>query len=79
MPFGGKPWICPASSAFAPMMIGSLVAAFAELISAEDWELHMVSGNVSRVLDDDMQLNSDRQENSVWEIVKRNQWDMGTS
>ncbi len=61
------------------MMIGSLVAAFAELISAEDWELHMVSGNVSRVLDDDMQLNSDRQENSVWEIVKRNQWDMGTS
>ena len=61
------------------MMIGSLVAAFAEVISAEEWELHMVSGDVFRVLDDDMQLNSDRRENSVWEIVKRNQWDMGTS
>lgn len=79
MPFGGKPWICPASSGFAPMMIGLLVATFAELISAEEWELHMVSGDESRVLDDDMQLNSDRQENSVWEIVKRNPWGMGTS
>ncbi|KAL8982058.1 MAG: hypothetical protein Q9205_003333 [Flavoplaca limonia] len=76
MPFGGKPWVCPASSSFGPMMIGLLVAAFAGLISAEEWELHEVTGDGSWVLNQDTLLNSGGRENNVWEIVKRNQWDM---
>ncbi|KAI4234399.1 MAG: hypothetical protein LQ349_003824 [Xanthoria aureola] len=76
MPFGGGDWICPASSGFGPMMIGVLVAAFAEIISAEDWELRLLrseegSDEGSRILDDETELDSDRRENTAWDLVRR--------
>ncbi|KAL8923695.1 MAG: hypothetical protein Q9208_004447 [Pyrenodesmia sp. 3 TL-2023] len=74
MPFGGNPWICPANAKFGPMMIGVLVAAFASTISAKDWELQLQSelpDGSSRVLDDDMELDSNRGENTAWMIIRR--------
>ncbi|KAL8664515.1 MAG: hypothetical protein Q9168_007889 [Polycauliona sp. 1 TL-2023] len=74
MPFGCGPWICPASGSFGPMMIGVLVAAFASVISKEDWEFQMQSGKPdegAKALDDATKLDSDSRENMVWEIVKR--------
>ncbi|KAL8988293.1 MAG: hypothetical protein Q9177_002609 [Variospora cf. flavescens] len=75
MPFGGSPWICPANSNFGPMMIGLLVATFASSISAEEWELQLLLGQLpdsnSRVLDDETELDSNRQENTAWEMIKR--------
>ncbi|KAL9019549.1 MAG: hypothetical protein Q9185_003169 [Variospora sp. 1 TL-2023] len=75
MPFGGSPWICPANSNFGPMMIGVLVATFASNISAEEWELQLLLGEFldssSRVLDDETELDSNRQENIAWEMIKR--------
>ncbi|KAL8649525.1 MAG: hypothetical protein Q9210_004344 [Variospora velana] len=74
MPFGGSPWICPANSNFGPMMIGVLVATFASNISAGEWELQLLGDlpdNSSRVLDDEIELDSNRQENTAWEIIKR--------
>lgn len=37
MPFGGRPFICPAKQDFGPMMIGILVAAFTDCVTTEDW------------------------------------------
>ncbi|KAI4203849.1 MAG: hypothetical protein LQ348_001370 [Seirophora lacunosa] len=74
MPFGGSPWICPASSSFGPMMIGVLVAAFASIISAGEWELRVRGQDTngsSQVLDDQTVLDSSRRENAAWEIVRR--------
>lgn len=41
MAFGFKPFVCPATNEFGPMMIGILVAAFAHYISAEEWHLEL--------------------------------------
>ncbi|KAI4101074.1 MAG: hypothetical protein LQ339_005197 [Xanthoria mediterranea] len=75
MPFGGGDWICPASSGFGAMMIGVLVATFAEIISAYDWELRLRgeegSDEGSRILDDETELDSDRRENTAWDLVRR--------
>ncbi|KAL9010833.1 MAG: hypothetical protein Q9173_004268 [Seirophora scorigena] len=74
MPFGGSPWICPASSTFGPMMIGVLVAAFASIISAGEWELQIHGQHTdssSQILDDQTVLDSSRRENAAWEIVRR--------
>ncbi|KAI4106961.1 MAG: hypothetical protein LQ345_007161 [Seirophora villosa] len=69
MPFGGSPWICPASSSFGPMMIGVLVAAFASIISSGEWELR--TDDASKGLDDQTILDSSRRENAAWEMVRR--------
>lgn len=74
MPFGGGDWICPASSGFGTVMIGVLVASFARIISADDWELQLRGegpDDCSQILDDETELNSDRHENTACEIVKR--------
>ena len=77
MPFGGGEWICPASAGFGPMMIGVLVATFAEILSAEDWELRLLRGEEgsddegSWILDDEMVLESDRREDTAWDLVRR--------
>ncbi|KAL8754046.1 MAG: hypothetical protein Q9184_005240 [Pyrenodesmia sp. 2 TL-2023] len=76
MPFGGRPWICPANADFGPMLIGVLVAALASIISAEEWELQLQSqlpNDGSQVLDDDVELDSNRRENSAsaWMIIRR--------
>ena len=69
MPFGGKPSLCPAQASFGPMMIGVLVAALATVLSPSVWRLEFeakkLSGD-SKVLDDDMELNSDRSEGTSW-------------
>lgn len=39
MPFGGKPFLCPAQADFGPRMIGILVAALTALISPQGWSL----------------------------------------
>lgn len=39
MPFGEKSFICPAKRDFGPRMIGVLIAALADCITAEDWSL----------------------------------------
>lgn len=39
MPFAGRPFLCPAKQDFGLMMIGVLVAALADCITAEDWIL----------------------------------------
>ena len=39
MPFGERPFICPAKRDFGPRMIGVLVAALADCITAENWSL----------------------------------------
>ena len=39
MPFSGRPFLCPAKQDFGPRMIGVLVAALADCITAEDWTL----------------------------------------
>ena len=71
MPFGGGDWICPASAGFGPMMIGVLVATFAEIIAAEDWELQLRGDEGSRILDDETVLDSDRREDTAWGLVRR--------
>ncbi|CAO1604854.1 hypothetical protein XANCAGTX0491_008395 [Xanthoria calcicola] len=71
MPFGGGDWICPASAGFGPMMIGVLVATFAEIIAAEDWELRLRGDEGSRILDDETVLDSDRREDTAWGLVRR--------
>lgn len=74
MPFGGRPWICPANGKFGPMMIGVLVAAYASIISAKEWELQLqgeLPDDSSQVLDNDIELDSNRRENTAWMIIRR--------
>lgn len=73
MPFGGSPWICPASTFFAPRMIGVLIAAIAANISAQDWQLELAGQDdgSAYVLDEQTKLNSDRVEGNEWLLVKK--------
>ncbi|KAL8966078.1 MAG: hypothetical protein Q9183_003530 [Haloplaca sp. 2 TL-2023] len=69
MPFGGKPSLCPAQANFGPLMIGVLVAALATILSPSVWRLEFEAKKLtgdSEVLDDDMELNSDRSEETSW-------------
>lgn len=73
MPFGGAPWKCPASVYFAPPIIGILVAVVATTISATDWNLQLgtqMDGSAS-VLDDEMELSSDRMGSTEWYLLRK--------
>ena len=73
MPFGGSPYICPASSSFAPRMIGVLVAAIASSISVTDWKLELSGPTCSSftLLSDETELGSDRTERNEWFLVRK--------
>ncbi|KAI4249989.1 MAG: hypothetical protein LQ352_005448 [Teloschistes flavicans] len=73
MPFGGPPYKCPASSNFGPWMIGVLVAAFALRLRASEWRLELQdrSGVRSEVLDDEMELDTNRSEGASWMLKRR--------
>ena len=45
MAFGAKPFVCPAKAEFGPMIIGTLVAAFADHVSPENWDLKLAKGS----------------------------------
>ncbi|KAL8627913.1 hypothetical protein Q9189_006404 [Teloschistes chrysophthalmus] len=71
MPFGGSPYKCPASGSFGPHLIGILVAAFASKLRGSEWRLEFQdeSDLCSGVLDDEMELGTDRAEGPCW-IIK---------
>lgn len=79
MPFGGKPFLCPAGGSFGPRMIGVLVAAIAPYISASDWQLELVgeASDCQGVLDDDTELNSKRSGGEQWLLIRKWQSDSG--
>ena len=61
MAFGVPPFVCPAKAEFGPMMIGILVAAFADPVSSECWQLKLGerSSDVSQ-RDFDKALNGEK-------------------
>ncbi|KAL8928045.1 MAG: hypothetical protein Q9172_001100 [Xanthocarpia lactea] len=78
MPFGGPPYQCPASASFGPMMIGVLVAAIASELSPTVWRLsYGEERSVSRVLDDEMELDPGRFEKTSWFLLRESR-DMGS-
>ena len=73
MPFGGPPWMCPASGKFAPRMIGILVAAIASTVSGKDWHLEVGSqADGSPVfLDNETDLSLDLAKANEWILVRK--------
>lgn len=79
MPFGGSPFMCPASGSFGPNMIAVLVAAIAPHISASKWQLKLAgdASGCQGVLDDDTELNSKRSVGAQWSLNRTWQSDSG--
>ena len=54
-------------------MIGILVAAIASNISASEWQLELQGQSLGcpTVLDDEMELNSERSKDTEWVMLKK--------
>ncbi|KAL8726671.1 MAG: hypothetical protein Q9181_005955 [Wetmoreana brouardii] len=76
MAFGGPPWTCPASKSFGPRIIGILVPAFASGLTASGWRLERQTQEAgsAEVLDDEMELDSNRSERTEW-LLRREERD----
>ena len=78
MAFGVSPFVCPAQAEFGPMMIGILVAAFADQVSSDGWHLELdeSSWNVAqrgldKALNGEEPLVSDRSTYEGIRIIKK--------
>ena len=78
MAFGSLPFVCPAKAEFGPMMIGILVAAFADGFPAENWHLKLGEGSsvaaqrdFENSLNGEMPLVSDRNSFAKIEIIRK--------
>ena len=77
MAFGVAPFLCPAKGEFGPMMIGILVAAFADGISSENWHLRLGESssdvaqcNLEKALGGEEPLVSDRKTYDGLRIIR---------
>ena len=77
MAFGASPFVCPAKTDFAPMLIGILVAAFTNHISSDDWHLKLgehtskiARRSFNKALQGKMPLVSDRSTYEGISIIK---------
>jgi len=73
MPFGNKPFICPAQKTFGPKIIGVLVAALVTKIDPDEWHLKYCKGdeNEEKTLGDHELLQTDRKAYKAWKIYKK--------
>lgn len=73
MPFGNKPFICPAQKDFGPRMIGVLVAALAAHIDPVGLELryHEHCATEEPILGDDEKIFTDRDTYEYWRLQRK--------
>lgn len=70
MPFGNKPFVCPAQKEFGPKIIGILVAALTTYIKPSEWHLEFCRSSESspETLTENEQLATDRKAYHSWAI-----------
>lgn len=72
MPFGNKPFVCPAQKEFGPRMIGILVAALAVNIDPEGLELwYQIDCGPREALGDDEEIYTDRHIYESWWLERK--------
>lgn len=78
MAFGISPFVCPAKNEFGPMMIGILMAAFADHVNCEDWHVKLGERSsdfdkckLEKALSGEEPLVSDRSTYEGIKIVKK--------
>ena len=78
MAFGVPPFVCPAIGEFGPMLIGILVAAFADHVSSEDWHVKLGEGSsdglqrdFDEALGGERPLVSDRSTYEGLQVIKK--------
>ena len=76
--FGAKPFVCPAKAEFGPMIIGILVAAFANHVPFEHWDLELAKGSseaaqrdFEKALNEEGPLVSDRSTYEGIRIIRK--------
>ena len=73
MPFGNKPFLCPAQKEFGPRIIGILAAALTIHIDPHDWSLEYQRGcgEDPKPFEDDEMLDTDRKAYESWEMQRK--------
>ena len=72
MPFGNKPFLCPAQKDFGPKLIAISVASLCYHVGPHEWGLeYSKDGRRNQTLKDDQVLDTDRKAYGSWEIYRR--------